>query len=433
MTDVPRLDDLDAAGDGAALLDELRAALTRFVALPSAHAAVAVVLWIAATHAQDTWEHATRLVVKSPVKRCGKSRLLDMLEYLCHAVLVTVNISPAALVRTITTDDPPTILVDEADAIFGTRKQADNNEDLRGIINAGHQRGRPYTRWDPAHRRLDQCPTFAMAALAGIGSMPDTIEDRAVIITMRRRAPGETVTPFRRRRHALELEDLGDRLHEWMRGRHDELRDADPKMPVEDRAADTWEPLVAVADAAGGRWPGLARDACRAMTDEAAGDTEGSMSERLLADLRGVFGENRAMWTAEIIERLAHLDEAPWADYYGQRVTDRDVAKLLRPYGVRSREIRLGDVTRKGYRREDLTDAWHRYSTPTATSATSATLQVRPLRTVADVADDDASATERNALTRDVADVALVADTPLDDDPGALFEYELDDPARWTQ
>jgi hypothetical protein len=156
MTDVPRLDDLDTGGDGAELLDELRATLGKYLALPSDHTAVAVALWIAATHAQGAWEHATRLVVKSPVKRCGKSRLLDLLEHLCHAPLVTVNISPAALVRTITTDDPPTILVDEADTIFGTRKQADNNEDLRGIINAGHQRGRPYTRWDVQHRQLDQ-------------------------------------------------------------------------------------------------------------------------------------------------------------------------------------------------------------------------------------------------------------------------------------
>jgi hypothetical protein len=396
-------------GEGAELLDELHGTLETYVVFPSGHAVVAVTLWIAATHGQDAWEHATRLVVKSPVKRCGKSRLLDLLEHLCHAVLVTVNISPAALVRTITDTDPPTILVDEADTIFGSRKQADNNEDLRGIVNAGHQRGRPYTRWDPTHRRLDQCATFAMAALAGIGDMPGTVEDRAVVVTMRRRAPGERVTPFRRRRHAPGLGDLRDRLHEWVRANQAKLQDADPELPVEDRAADCWEPLAAVADAAGGRWPGLARDACRAITAAAAGDTEGSFGERLLADLRTVFGKAPALWTASIIEQLTKLDEAPWSDYYGQRITDRGVARLLRPYGVRSRDVKLGDVVRKGYRREDLYDAWQRYATPSATSATSATSQVSP---VADGSASETSATEGNRLTSAVAQVAQVADDP---------------------
>jgi hypothetical protein len=409
MTAAPPLPDREPEGEGAALLDELHDTLKTYVVLPSGNAAVAVTLWIAATHGQDAWEHATRLVVKSPVKRCGKSRLLDLLEHLCHAVLVTVNISPAALVRTITATDPPTVLVDEADTIFGTRKQADNNEDLRGIVNAGHQRGRPYTRWDPTHRRLDQCATFAMAALAGIGDMPGTVEDRAVIVTMRRRAPGEQVTPFRRRRHAPGLLDLRDRLHEWVRANQAKLQDADPELPVEDRAADCWEPLAAVADAAGGRWPGLARDACRAMTAAAAGDMEGSFGERLLADLRSVFGNAPALWTATIIEKLAKLDEAPWGDYYGQRITDRGVAKLLRPYGVRSRDVKLGDVVRKGYRREDLYDAWQRYATLSATSATSATSQANQ---VADGSAPETSATQGNLLTSAVAQVAQVADDP---------------------
>jgi len=239
---------------------------------------------------------------------------------------------------------------------------------------------------------------------------------------MRRRAPGEQVTPFRRRRHAPALLDLRDRLHEWVRANQAKLQDADPELPVEDRAADCWEPLVAVADVVGGRWPGLARDACRAMTAAAAGDAEFSFGERLLVDLRAVFGEVPALWTAAIIEQLAKLDEAPWADYYGQRITDRGIAKLLRPYGIRSRDVKLNDVVRKGYRREDLYDAWQRYATPSATSATSATEQHRPwsegYEPVADGSAQELSATEGNLLTSEVAQVAHVADDPPAHDPG---------------
>ena len=131
---------------GARLLDELRQALTRYVALPSPEAADAIVLWIAATHAAQAWNCAPRLDITSPVKRCGKSRLLDIIEATCHHPLITVNISPAALVRSIS-EDPPTLLLDEADTVFGP-KAADNHEDLRGILNAGHSRNRPYIRWD---------------------------------------------------------------------------------------------------------------------------------------------------------------------------------------------------------------------------------------------------------------------------------------------
>ena len=107
-------------------------------------------LWIAATHAQAAWQHAPRLVIRAPVKRCGKSRLLDIVEGTCHAPLITVNASPAAVYRAIGTDTPPTLLVDEADTIFGG-KNADANEDLRGLLNAGHQRNRPAIRWDAGH------------------------------------------------------------------------------------------------------------------------------------------------------------------------------------------------------------------------------------------------------------------------------------------
>ncbi|MFD0468188.1 hypothetical protein ACFQ0B_07585 [Nonomuraea thailandensis] len=182
---------------GAALLDRLRAALTRYVILPSSETADAVTLWIAASHAQPAWAHAPRLVIRGPEKRCGKSRLLDIVEATCHQPFITVNSSSAAVYRSIT-DDPPTMLVDEADTIFGPK--ADGNEDLRGLLNAGHQRNRPAKRYDAATNRVESIPTFAMAALAGIGAMPDTIEDRAVVVRMRRRAPGETAAPYRHRR-----------------------------------------------------------------------------------------------------------------------------------------------------------------------------------------------------------------------------------------
>jgi hypothetical protein len=360
---------------GAALLDELHSALTRYVVLPSGEAVDAIVLWIAATHAAPAWNCAPRLDVTSPVKRCSKSRLLDVIEATCHHPLITVNISPAALVRSIGAD-PPTLLLDEADTVFGP-KAADNHEDLRGILNAGHTRNRPYIRWDVTTRAPEHCPTFALAALAGIGALPGTITDRAIVVAMRRRAPGETVARFRQRRDGAPLRDLGERLGTWVRAHLDELRDAEPVIPVEDRA-DTWEPLCAVADLAGGDWPARARTAALVLT--ADDDTDTSLGARLLADLKDVFGDAEALHTEMILAALCKISEAPWGDYFGKELRARDMAKLLRPYRVTSADVKIDGTNRKGYRREHLHDAWSRYLPPehgdSATSATSATAQV---------------------------------------------------------
>jgi hypothetical protein len=232
------------------------------VVLPSPEAVDAVVLWIAASHAQPAWEHAPRLAAVSPEKRCGKSRLMDVVDATCHHPLITVNATVAAVFRSIG-DDPPTLLVDEADTIFGSKRQAENNEDLRGLLNAGHQRNRPALRMVGVGtaQTVGKFNTFAMAMLASIGELPDTIMDRAVVIRMRRRAPHEKVAPFRTGRDAPPLHDLRDRLAEWVRDHLAELGDTDPRMPVEDRAADTWAPLVAIADLAGADWPARARRA----------------------------------------------------------------------------------------------------------------------------------------------------------------------------
>ncbi|MDP9848006.1 DUF3631 domain-containing protein [Streptosporangium lutulentum] len=350
---------------GAILLDALLAALTRYVILPSPEAAWAVTLWVAASHGQPAWAHAPRLVIRAPEKRCGKSRLLDVVEATCHNPFITVNSSSAAVYRSIT-DDPPTMLVDEADTIFGPK--ADGNEDLRGLLNAGHQRNRPAKRYDANANRVESIPTFAMAALAGIGAMPDTIEDRAVVVRMRRRGPGESVAPYRHRRDRPALRQLAEDLSLWLRADLATLEQAEPAMPVEDRAADTWEPLVAVADHAGSHWPERARAAVLALTAEADDNGETSTRVRLLADCRTAFGTDPALPTAVLLERLKTDAEAPWADYGPTGLTAMRLGVILREYGIRSANIRFPDGSQvKGYQRADFADAWARYCPPPST------------------------------------------------------------------
>lgn len=203
---------VEATGDGAVLLDELQAAIGRYVVLPSEEALTAVTLWVAASHIQPALQHAPRLAVVGPTKGCGKSRVLDVLHETVHQPMMTVNTSPAVVFRVIG-KNPPTLLVDEADTIFGPK--AGEKEDLRGLLNAGHQRNRPAWRISGPEHKPTAFPTFAMAALAGIGDLPDTIMDRAVVLRMQKRKPGERITPFRSR---YSVPDCTQCVTGWPRG-----------------------------------------------------------------------------------------------------------------------------------------------------------------------------------------------------------------------
>ena len=388
--------------------------LTRYVVLPSAHAAVAVTLWIAATHAQAAWEHATRLVIRAPVKRCGKSRLLDIVEGTCpRGADHRQHLSPAALVRTIGTDDPPTLLVDEADTIFGREEAPTTTRTCAASSTPGTSATGPTSAGTRAPASLEPCPTFAMAALAGIGACP----------TPSRTAPSSSpcaAAPRARRSRRSGAAGTGPRCHlgdQLARGsRHAPRPSSATRDPTcrwrtgPPTTGNRWSPSPTWRVASGRGWPGTP---AVALTAEAAGDAEGSMSERLLADLRVVFGEKRAMWTADIIERLAQLDEAPWADCYGQpdhRPGRREATAPLRhplPGGSRRRRHPQG-VPAGGPNRR-VAPIRHRPPQQAQQAQHCRSGRCGPLRMLRS---RGASATERNALTRDVADVADVADTP---------------------
>lgn len=357
-------------GHSEALLDDLRATITTYVVFADTHAANAVALWITATHAIPAFECAPRLVITSPQKRCAKSRLLDVIAGTCHDPLATASATVAAIFRSIGgSDHPPTLIIDEADTLFGSKRAAEQNEDLRALLNAGHQRGRPALRCVGPMQIPTAFNTFSMAALAGIGAMPDTITDRAINITMRRRASGETVSQFRARRDGPILETLRTRLAAWAMSNIDSLAGAQPEMPVEDRAADTWEPLIAIADAAGGHWPTTARAACTALTATADEADEDSSDIRLLTDIRQVFTDagTTFMPSASLVAELRRIEESPWD---GWDLNPSKLGHRLRKFGIRTGHNT--EKSKRGYRLEDFIDSFERYTRPKASEPSAA-------------------------------------------------------------
>jgi Protein of unknown function (DUF3631) len=373
--------------DGAQLLDDVRKFLGRFVAFPSSHAQVAVTLWAAHTHLVAQFDSTPRLALLSPEKQSGKTRTLEILDLLCAGPERLSDASAAFIFRRIGQGEV-TVELDECDAIWKRRNSDESAEALRSIVNAGHRKGATVGRveMDGKSGKLVRFPVYAPVALAGIGGLPDTILDRSVIVRMRRRAPDEKVEEYRERTTRPEGEGLRVLLADWCASVAEKIGDQWPDMPagVHDRPADVWEPLLVVADLAGGRWPELARAACVAFVDGSREDVA-SLGVRLLGDLRDIFGEHEVVSTETILGKLHALEEAPWGDWYGKPLDSRGLAKLLKPYGICSTKVRIGEASVRGYRRDDLWDAWSRYlAPPSGTSGTSGT----PLAsTVPDVPD----------------------------------------------
>lgn len=281
--------------------------------------------------------------------------------------------------------EQPTLLLDESDAAFaGEQEYA---ETLRGVLNTGHRRGGTASCCvgQGANTTFKDFSTFCPKAIAGIGKLPDTVADRAIPIRLKRAARGEKVERFRRRVVESEAERLRAEIEAWCVGILSTLRDARPQLPEEltDRQQDGAEPLLAIADLAGGEWPQAARRALIELCAEAqAGDS--SIGVQLLTDIRHVL-ESRdldRLSSAELVSALAEIETSPWGEWsHGKPLTPGKLARLLKPFEVSPEGIRVGDKTPRGYTVEQFREAFRRYlraensSSPSYPAPQSATVQ----------------------------------------------------------
>jgi hypothetical protein len=354
------------AADLVGPLSELADFLGSYVVFSSVEARDAVALWAAHTWAIGAAATTPRLSIRSVEKQSGKTRLLEVLELVVGRPTAAVNVSVAALFRSIG-EPPPTILWDEIDALFKGGNDS-SREDLRALLNSGYRRGASVLRVVGEGRKMEvkAFATFAPVALAGIGDVPDTVSDRSIIVEQRRRRSDERVRAFRRRVVEPEAEALCDRLRAWAAENLAESERARPAMPdgLSDRAADLWEPLLAIADLAGGSWPSRGRRAAVELA-RVGREADRSLGVRLLADVRAIWeeiGRPKHIATEELLERLQALDESPWGDLgHGRALDARSLAGRLRKFGARPKQVRLGAVTAKGYVVAELADPWARY------------------------------------------------------------------------
>jgi len=363
----PKLIDARAL-DIAELLDRVAAFLKRFGVYASEHQPVALTLWAVHTHCFAAADATPYPIVSSPAPRSGKSRVGDVLELLVRAPLPTADASAASVYRSIELWEP-TLIMDEIDTVF-RRGSDDDSADLRRVLNAGFARGRFVVRVEGKDRTPTRYSTFCPKLLIGIdkGTVPDTIRSRAIPIPIHRKTRAEHVERFRRKLVAVEGKELHDNLAAWGKAHAEQLAQAHPELPdeLDDRQQDIWEPLLAIADMAGAEWAERARAAAKALHGVDESGTEGVL---LLEAIEEAFDSTKADRLPTGVLLTALIDqEGQWADRWENAVS-RDnlkgpgsqLARLLKPYGIGPKQIRMGDQNVRGYERYQFVAAWGRY------------------------------------------------------------------------
>ena len=358
---------------GADVLEDIHHFIRRFVALTENQAVVAS-LWVAHTHAFASAEATAYLSINSAEKQSGKTRLLRVFQMLVKDPWLTGRVSSAVIVRKVDAEQP-TLLLDEVDAAFASGD--DYAEALRGILNTGAEEGGAASACvgQGANISYKDFSTYCPKALAGIGTLPDTVMDRSVIIRLKR-AERRSLEPFRKRAVRPVAQKLAAEIGAWTATLMDRLRTVWPNMPedMSDRHADLCEHMVAIADAAGGSWPERARKAfveiCRT-----AENYDDSLPVKMLGDIRDIMdgkhedqmslaGSDKMerIQSAELLKELLQIETSPWDTLMkGRPITASKVARLLKPFEIAPGNVKFDGVVKKGYHRAQFEDAWARY------------------------------------------------------------------------
>jgi len=336
--------------------------IRRFCVLPEA-AYLPLALWSVGTYSPASYDCFPYIALLSPAKRCGKTRLLEVLELLCARPLRITSASPASIFRLL--KGMPTLLLDEVEAL-ASPKPSESAQTILAILNAGHRKGASVTRCVPPDWHVEHFPVYGPKAFAAIGRLPDTLTDRSICIPMQRKTASQHVERFLFARTASEAQPIRKFIARWMKANEAALRQLYREIEdirfLADRDADLWTPIFALcAVAAPERLDELKRCALTLSRGKEADDLDDSLPLMLLADIRAVWNPGAMqMKSAELIGKLERLPESRWQEPE-YRLTPRKLAGMLRPFAIEPRQIRLGTETAKGYLWRDFEAAFSRY------------------------------------------------------------------------
>lgn len=354
--------------NGNELLNGILESLRAHVILPNL-IAPGVVCWVLLTYCYDAFRVLPILGIVSPQKRCGKTTLEEWLSAHCNRSLIASNISSAAVFRVIEKYHP-TLLIDEADTYLN------GNDELRGVINSGHTRAGAFVVrvQGDAHEPV-KFSTWTPKALAMIGDLKETIRDRSILVSLRRKSPDETIKMMSPD-FVSERVNIRRMCRRWADDHFDLLKTLHPQMPKtgNDRMTENWFPLLCIAELVGGDWPTMVR---KAITDAIDADEDDNVNVRLLSDIKTIFSGANRLFSDDIVEALKNIPESPWADWgRGKGLSTNQLARLLKPFKITSKTLRIGEDRLKGYECSAFQDAFRRYLSPDGGFQTVTTCQM---------------------------------------------------------
>lgn len=260
---------------------------------PSEYRAVA--LWIVLSYLHDVVNILPILLVTSPEEECGKSTLSELIYNLSNRPLGASNVSSAAIYRTIR-DNCPTFIMDEADTYLK------DDEVMRGIINSGHKRAFAFViRVVNENGDTGQFSTWCPKVIAMISLPKRTILSRSVHIRLGRKPKG-IKTEKLNEEHYQEFQDLRrktSRLADDIRDHVKMFKDES----LDNRAGDNWQPLFAIAAAAGEEWLKEAKLDAQRISKKDAEEMKG-FGRYLLECLDQIIQEKRKNENLEPTEKI---------------------------------------------------------------------------------------------------------------------------------
>jgi 5S rRNA maturation endonuclease (ribonuclease M5) len=351
------------AVNGAEILDAIANRFENYAVLPEG-AADMLPLWSAHTHVYKLFQISPRLNISAPTQECGKTTLRNCVSLFCARAVRTDNMTTAVMFRLVS-GHSPTILADECD------KWLFINEELRGLICSGHEKGGAVMRCEGDSNELRKFGCYAPFVLAAIGALPSQLHSRSICIRLERATREEIKKRSRFDLEHVEYEmELNRKLARWTTDNRERIRSCDPKLPEHlfNRIADNWRVLFAIAEVAGGDWPQRCADALVKLTTRE--DQRESLRVMLLVDIQQVFTGER-MFSKDLVEQLAELKERPWPEICrGKPITERWLARNLVDFGIHPKLLRIGEGNpARGYELADFGQALSRYLPDTGDSS----------------------------------------------------------------
>ncbi len=236
-----------------AILKALEAYFKRFAVYPKAALPLLLAIWTLGTYLYRVFEYYAYLVLRSPQKRCGKSRVEDLLSLVAFNASNRETRPTEASIFRGPSKNAGTLILDEIE-MLGNKDQ-DTYGGLLAVLNAGFQRGGDVTRMEKHGEKFVDVkyPTYAPRVLAGIKKLAETLEDRSITIIMQRKRKDQKTERFSPRRLKAETQGMKDRCYVWALTYAADVapiyEDGDfPELSaLDDRAKDLWEPLMTIA------------------------------------------------------------------------------------------------------------------------------------------------------------------------------------------